>query len=173
MVLGTAALAPDIPAQAAAFIAGRHLSYYRPGMYVRHLVASGTGLKAWLFAALKLIAPQFPVAKELEGPVKEALGGLEAAITGKSKDHLARIVAKLLQTGALDLKKWLGGVDLTADRMALVVAHDLNTAVDVIKGSEEAASSVPADQRQAELVLYSVSKNFFELRQKLGIAIGG
>ena len=45
-----------------AFVAGRHLTYFRPGYYVRHLVPTGTGLKAWLFAAIKLSVPQFPVA---------------------------------------------------------------------------------------------------------------
>src|SRR5690606_16909968 len=35
IVLGTAALSADIPPQASAFIAARHLTYFRPGMYVR------------------------------------------------------------------------------------------------------------------------------------------
>ena len=62
--------------QAAAFIASRHLAYFRPGMYVRHLIASGTGLKSWLFAAIKLIVPQFPIAAELEGRVTRLEGAL-------------------------------------------------------------------------------------------------
>src|SRR5262249_26253521 len=76
-VPGAAALAAELPTQAAAFIAARHLSYYRPGLYIRHLVPTGTGLRAWLFAAIKLITPAFPVAAELQGPVKENLSVIE------------------------------------------------------------------------------------------------
>jgi hypothetical protein len=172
MVLGNAALATEIPAQAAAFIAGRHLAYYRPGMYVRHLIASGTGLKSWLFAAIKLIAPQFPVAAELEGPVREGYAALDAGVAGKSRDHLARIVAKLIQSGgALDLKRWVRGVDLTADRVGFLVGYDLETALEIIKASDETSSSVSQEERRRELILYTVSPAYAELRRRLQIGI--
>jgi hypothetical protein len=172
IVLGMAALAADVPPQAAAFIAARHLTYFRPGMYVRHLIPSGTGLKSWLFAAIKLIVPQFPVAAEQEGPVNDALAALDRGIQGQARDQLARIVQKLLQSGgALDLKRWVAGVDLTADRAGLVVAHDLETATEIIKASDEGSSAVPNQERMKELVLYAVSESYFEMRQKLRIAI--
>jgi tetratricopeptide (TPR) repeat protein len=172
IVLGLAALNTDVPPQAAAFIAARHLAYFRPGMYVRHLVASSTGLKSWLFAAIKLIVPQFPVAAELEGPVIDAIKALDAGLTGQVKDHLTRVVSKLLQSGgALDLKRWVAGVDLTADRAGFVVAHDLETAVEIIKASDETSSAVPNQERLKELVLYAVSEPYFGLRRKLGITI--
>ena len=172
VVLGMAALSADVPPQAAAFIAARHITYFRPGMYVRHLVPSGTGLKAWLFAAIKMIAPQFPVAAEMEGPVGEARQALEHSLHGQGRDQLARIVAKLIQSGgALDLKKWLGGIDMTADRAGFVCAHDLETAVEIIKASDESSSAVPPQERLKELVLYSVSEPYFKLRKKLGISV--
>ncbi|MFO0566465.1 MAG: tetratricopeptide repeat protein [Polyangiaceae bacterium] len=172
IVLGMAALSADVPPQAAAFIAARHITYFRPGMYVRHLVPSGTGLKAWLFAAIKMIAPQFPVAAEMEGPVNDARQALERSLHGQARDQLARIVSKLIQAGAaLDLKKWLGGIDMTADRAGFVCAHDLETAVEIIKASDESSSAVPQQERLKELVLYSVSEPYFKLRKKLRISV--
>jgi tetratricopeptide (TPR) repeat protein/tRNA A-37 threonylcarbamoyl transferase component Bud32 len=172
IVLGMAALSADVPMQASAFIAARHLSYFRPGMYVRHLIPSGTGLKSWLFAAIKMIVPQFPIATELEGPVNDALQALDTGMHGQARDHLARIVAKLLQAGApLDLKRWVAGIDLTADRAGMIVAHDLETAVEIIRASDESSSAVPIQERQKELVLYGVSEPYFQLRKKLGIGI--
>jgi serine/threonine protein kinase/lipopolysaccharide biosynthesis regulator YciM len=172
IVLGVAALSAEVPPQAAAFIAARHLTYFRPGMYVRHLVPTGTGLKSWLFAAIKMIAPQFPVAADLEGPVKEALQALDTGLQGQTRDHLARVVSKLLQSGgSLDLKKWVGGVDLTADRAGMLIAHDLETAAEIIKASDEGSSAVANQDRLKELVLYAVSEPYFKLRRKLGIAI--
>ncbi len=172
IVLGRAALTAEVPPQAAAFIAARHLTYFHPGMYIRHLIPSGTGLKAWLFAAIKLIAPQFPVAAQMEGPVKEAHEALDKAMEGQRRDQLARIVSKLLEGGgALDLKKWVAGIDLTADRVGLIVCHDLETAAEIIRASDESSSAVGSQERLKQLVLYSVNEKYFALRQRLGIAV--
>jgi hypothetical protein len=119
-------------------------------------VPTGTGLKAWLFAAIKLIAPQFPVTADLEGPVKENLASLSKSITGPVRERLASLVSKLLQGGgSLDLKKWVAGVDMTADRAGFLVAHDMEVSSEIIK----------------ELVLFGVSEEYFALRGKLGIGI--
>jgi hypothetical protein len=136
------------------------------------VLASGTALKAWLFAAIKLTAPHFPVANELAGAVAEAMQALDAGIQGQARDQLTRVVAKLIQSGtALDLKRWVAGIDLTADRAGFLLAHDLETAVAVIRASDEASSAVPAQDRVQELVLFSVSEHYFQLRQHLGICV--
>src|SRR5690606_26718177 len=134
IVCGQAATSSDLPIQMATFIAARHLSYYRPGIYVRQIVPTAAGLKAWLFAAIKLITPTFPVAKDLEGPVKEAVVALERGLTPKRRDHLAQVVSKLLSTGAsLDIKRWIAGADHTVDRAGFILADDLQTAIEVIR----------------------------------------
>jgi tetratricopeptide (TPR) repeat protein len=171
IVLGAAALAAEIPTQAAAFIAARHLTYYRPGLYLRHLVATGTGLRAWLFAAIKLIVPQFPVNKELEGPVGQNLAVLEPTIVGPARDQLTSAVTKLLQAGAIDLKKWVAAVDLTADRAGFIVANDLELAEDMVKAADEASAALPQKDRIRELLLFSASEDYFAIRRRLGINI--
>jgi tetratricopeptide (TPR) repeat protein/tRNA A-37 threonylcarbamoyl transferase component Bud32 len=170
--LGATALRSDVPLRPAAFIAGRQLAYVRPGSYVRHVLSSGTALKSWLFAAIKLTAPQFPVAAELAGAEAEAMQALDAGIQGPARDQLTRVVAKLLQSGtALDLKRWVGGLDLTADRAGFLLAHDLETAVAVIRASDDSQSVVPQQDRFQELVLFSVSPAYFALRERLGITV--
>jgi hypothetical protein len=172
LVLGRTALRPDVPLQPAAFIAGRQLTFLRPGLYLRHLLASGTALKSWFFAAIKLTSPQFPVSAELEGAVNEACKALDTGLQGQARDHLTRVVAKLLTSGAaLDLKRWVAGVDLTADRAGFLLAHDLETATQVIKASDESSSAVPIDERFKELALFSVGPQYLELRRRLLIAV--
>ncbi len=172
IVLGRAAFEIELPQQQAAFMVARHLCYYRPGMYVRHLVPTGTGLKAWVFAAIKMNAPQFPISADLEGPVAENLKALTAHLSGPTRERLASLVSKLLQGGgSLDLKRWIAAVDLTADRAGLLVAHDLEVAMDMIKISDETASPVSHKDRLKELVLYSVSEEYFGLRRRLQIGI--
>ena len=172
LVIGRVGLSSQVPAQVAAFVAARQLAYYRPGMYMRHFITTGTALKSWLFAAIKLTAPQFPIAADLEGPVTEALAALRASLSHDLKDQLNSVVSKLLQSGtALDLKRWVAAVDLSADRAGFVVAHDLESASQVIHASEEGSAALPNQERFKELVLYSASAKYFDLRRRLGITI--
>jgi hypothetical protein len=174
IVLGTAALTAQATPQALAFVVGRHLAYFRPGFYVRQLVQSGTMLRAWLFAAMRTNVPQFPVAADIEGPVREASSALERHLTPQLRDHLSRVVSKLIQSGAaLDLKRWIQGVDMTADRIGFVLSHDLETAVEIVRASDESSSALPPQARLKDLVLYAISEPYFRLRERLGITIGG
>jgi tetratricopeptide (TPR) repeat protein len=171
IVLGRAAFESVVPNQSLAFVAGRHMTYFRPGYYVRHLVPTGTGLKAWLFAAIKLCVPQFPVAPDLQGQVTEAMGSMQQDFQGVQKEILTSMVSKLLQSGgAIDLKKWVAAIDLTADRAGFLLAHDLATAAEVMRATEDAAS-VAAKERVKEVVLFSIGEDYFELRQKLQVSV--
>ena len=171
IVLGRAAFENAPANQSMAFIAGRHMTYFRPGFYVRHLVPTGTGLKAWLFAAIKLCVPQFPVSVDLQGQVAEAMQAMAQDFQGAAKDKLASVVSKLLQAGgALDLKKWVASIDLTADRVGFLLSHDLQLTTEVIRGTED-ASSVPVKERMKDIVLFSVSEEYFALREQLSITV--
>jgi tetratricopeptide (TPR) repeat protein/tRNA A-37 threonylcarbamoyl transferase component Bud32 len=171
IVLGRAAFESVVPNQSLAFVAGRHMTYYRPGFYVRHLVPTGTGLKAWLFAAIKLCVPQFPVAPDLQGQVADAMALMKQDFQGVQKEIMTSMVSKLLQSGgAIDLKKWVAAIDLTADRAGFLLAHDLATATEVMRATED-ASSVPAKERVKEVVLFSISEEYLELREKLQVSV--
>jgi tetratricopeptide (TPR) repeat protein len=171
IVLGRAAFESVVPNQSLAFVAGRHVTYFRPGFYVRHLVPTGTGLKAWLFAAIKLCVPQFPVAPDVQGQVAEAMGLMNREFQGVQREMLASTVSKLLQSGgAIDLKKWVAAIDLTADRTGFLLAHDLGVATEVMRATED-ASSVPAKERVKEVVLFSIGEAYLALREKLQITV--
>lgn len=171
IVLGRAAFESVVPNQSLAFVAGRHLTYFRPGFYVRHLVPTGTGLKAWLFAAIKLCVPQFPVAPDLQGQVHESMALMAHDFQGAQKELLTSHVSKLLNSGgAIDLKKWVAAIDLTADRAGFLLAHDLGVAAEVMRATEDAAS-VPAKERVKEIALFSIGDSYFALRQKLQITV--
>jgi hypothetical protein len=172
LVLGRLAIGVEELGQDVAFMTARHLTYFRPGMYVRHLIPTSAGLKAWLFAAIKLITPHFPVTPDLENPIREAVAALERGIVGPERDHLARIVGKLLQQGqSLDLKRWVAGVDLTADRVGQIFSDDLGTAIQLLRSSPEDSSSVGSTERVKELMRYSVSEEYFGIRARLRIAV--
>lgn len=171
--LGKGALAGG-PGQALAFVGGRHLSYLRPGHYMRMLVPTGSGLRAWLLAAIKSAVGQFPVPKELAGSVDEHLAAFKKHLTAPQQETLRSLVQRLLSAAPeLDLKKWVAMVDLTADRAGFILANDLEIATAVVRASPDEAAGVPQKERLKELHLYAVSEDYLALRHKLGIAIGG
>jgi len=134
-------------------------------------VPTGTGLKAWLFAAIKMSAPQFPIAPDLEGQVKEAMDAMTADFQGVQKELLASVVSKLLQSGTtIDLKKWVAAIDMTADRAGFILAHDLTMATEVMRATEDAAS-IPSKERMKELVLFGVSAEYLSVREKLAVTL--
>jgi hypothetical protein len=137
------------------------------------LVPTGSGLRGWLLAAIKIAVPQFPVPSELSGAVSEAQIAIKQHLSGPAIETLRSLVNKLLSAAPeLDLKRWTAAVDLTADRLGLVLANDLEIATAVVRASPEESSAVPQKDRLRELHLYSVSEQYLTLRHKIGIAIG-
>ncbi len=170
--MGKVGMSYEVPPQVAAFVAAQQLAYLRRGLYLRHFVQTGTALKAWLFAAIKLTSPQFPIAPDLEGSVNENLAALRQYLANDAKDHLSSIVSKLIQSGtSLDLKKWVAAVDLTADRVGFIVSHDLRTTAEVLGATDENGAAVTNEDRFREIVLYAASQKYFHMRHRLGITV--
>lgn len=156
----------------AAFIAGRHIAYYKPGLYLRQLLPNLTALKTWLFAAIRLVKAKFPVTPDLEAPVADASRVLDRLASGVGIEQLTHVVTKLLASEtALDLKRWVHDVDFSADRAGLAVCHDLETAGALAQSLPAAQGSPSVDQRLENLVAYSVSEQYLELRQRQGVSL--
>lgn len=171
LLLGSVALAGG-PAQPLAFIAGSKLAYFRSGHFIPQLVPTGTGLRAWLFAAIRAVNPAFPVTPELVGSVTENTKALEQYLSGANREFLTSLVSKLLNSAhTLDLKRWTIGVDLTADRAGFVLANDLPRSLAVIRATPDDVAPLPAKDRIRELISYAISDEYFHLRQRLGISI--
>ena len=108
---------------------------------------------------------------ELDARIRTDIMGTMTHEIGPARDMLASVVTKLLQAGAIDLKKWVAAVDLSADRAGFIVANDLELCNEMIKAADEQSSAVPQKDRLKELTLYAVSEQYFAVRQKLGINI--
>jgi len=171
LFLGRSALAGG-PSKALAFLAGLRLSYFRPGHQVRQIVPTGTALRAWFLAAIRAVQPYFPVSDELSATVAEHVATIKQTITGSSLDVLTSVVTKVVQSEtSLDLKRWMTGVDLTADRAGFVLANDLAMSLAVVRATPEDQSPVAPADRIRELRLYAVSEEYLRLRQRIGVAM--
>jgi tetratricopeptide (TPR) repeat protein len=169
--LGQAAF-QQAPDQALAFIAGQKLSYMRPGHYMRQLVPTGSGLRAWLLAAIRLANPRFPVPETMREQVERNRNALGTTLTVPQQQVLTSMIEKLLQEQPeLDMKRWALGVDLTADRIGFVLANSLDASVAVIRASSSDGSYASERDRLKELYRFAVSPQYLTLRRTIGVTI--
>jgi tetratricopeptide (TPR) repeat protein len=150
------------------FIAARHLSDYRPEHYIRTLLPSNTELKTVLMAALRLanLVPGDP-------QIDQTAQGLRSKLQAPQIDAIGTLGRRFIQAGArTDVKKWLQGVELTACRAGFLVCNDLDTAARMVQAlGPTGPVDLSPKEKVKELVLFSVSEEYFRLRQTLGIQI--
>jgi hypothetical protein len=174
IALGAAAFASELPLVTSNFVAGRAVAYFVPGFFLRQVLSNMTALKSWVFAAIRLVKPKFPVSAELEPLVVQATRELTLSpLAARQREQLTDVVSKLLRsTESLDLKKWAHSVDYAADRAGLVMCQDLEQAVSLIKAIPAEEGSPPSNLRIEKLITYSVSTAHLTLRERLGTGVG-
>jgi tetratricopeptide (TPR) repeat protein len=174
IALGGGAFASELPLVTTNFVAGRAVTYFVPGFFLRQVLSNMTALKSWVFAAIRLVKPKFPVSADLESLVNQASRELSNTPMGASqREQLTDVVSKLLRSAeSLDLKKWAHSVDYAADRAGLVMCQDLEHAISLIKAIPAEEGAPPANLRIEKLITYSVSTAHLTLREKLGTGVG-
>jgi hypothetical protein len=174
IALGAAAFASELPLVTTSFIAGRAVTYFVPGFFLRQVLSNMTALKSWVFAAIRLVKPKFPVSVDIEPLVNQATRELTLTpLQGRQREQLTDVVSKLLRSAeSLDLKKWAHSVDYAADRAGLVMCQDLEQAVSLIKAIPAEEGAPPANLRIEKLITYSVSTAHLTLRERLGTGVG-
>ena len=174
IALGAAAFASELPLVTTSFVAGRAVTYFVPGFFLRQVLSNMTALKSWVFAAIRLVKPKFPVSADIEPLVSQATRELTLTpLPARQREQLTDVVSKLLRsTESLDLKKWAHSVDYAADRAGLVMCQDLEQAVSLIKAIPAEEGAPPANLRIEKLITYSVSTAHLTLRERLGTGVG-
>ncbi len=116
------------------------------------------------------MVPKIPVAADLAGTVSSCGAKLTQHLSPKENEALRTQVLSFIDSAAkVDLKQWATAVDLTSDRVGFLLCDDLEIASQLIR--LEQGSSTPVKDRLKELYLFSVSPDYFTLRQKLMIQL--
>ncbi|NOY93292.1 MAG: tetratricopeptide repeat protein [Deltaproteobacteria bacterium] len=151
-----------------AFVTARFLTYYKSEHFVRTLLSSHSELRIILLAAMRIsgVAPADPQVDALAQQLQQHL-------TPTAVDGLRQVCRKFVEAGArTDVKRWMQTVELTALRAGFLVCGDLETAARMVQAlPPEGSVDLPPKDKVKELVLFSVSENYFRLREALGIQI--
>ena len=88
-------------------------------------------------------------------------------------EQLAVVVQRFLETKAeADLHKWSNAVDYTATRAGYLMCGDLDVAARLAQAEPVAVGSVEPKEKIRDLIQWTVSDEYFTLRELLGLTIG-
>ncbi len=156
-----------------AFPVAAFLTKLRPEHYLRLTIPTNTELGIAFLAAVKLVQPSFPVPANQAPTVDQYLAILRTSVPPQWHEQLAIVVKRFIESkGEINLQRWSQAVDLTAHRAGFIIANDLTLSARFIQMEPATVGGLSAKDKIKELVLYSISEEYFELRQHLGLTIG-
>jgi len=160
------------PEKELAFLIARQLCYLRPEHYLKLLLMTGSDLKAVFQAALLLVNPKMPV-KGDANMVQQYFQAMARGINPMAREHLVVVAKKFFETRAeADLSKYAAAVELTAARAGFILCNDLEVAAKMVSQEPVPVGGMQPKDKIKELVLYSMSEEYFQVRQHLGQSIG-
>jgi len=163
-----------------AFEVGKRMAYLRPERFVTLALGTLPKLEA-AFAASVLASGARVKAHDgsnfidtTSDEARKLAGQLKAQVPGPLLEQVGELSSKLSnRLGNGLISSWRTATDLTANRVGLIVANDLETAARAIATEGAAMSNLSVKDRLRDLLAYSVSEQYFTVRRHLGLHVRG
>jgi hypothetical protein len=151
-----------------AFLAARHLTYYRREYAVLVHFASLPELTLLVLACVQMELPAMPIPQSVAASVAALRGRIARYITPADHAAMAAAVQRLESRGGrLDLASWVKSVDLTANRAGLFLCGDLRAAMGQVRSSALGASSL--EEVRSDLIAFTASRTHADLRAEFAL----
>jgi hypothetical protein len=152
------------------FTIGRQLTALRPA-YMLPRTMGAQRFNTLIDVAVKMVDGRYPVRGD-PADVDRFEKAL-AKVGQPLANALKPAVAELLKTKqAINTKPFLEGMEHTAIRAGYLLTGDLELCMALLKNPDPGAIPLQHGAKVKELLLFAVSEENFELRQRLGTAIG-
>jgi len=150
------------------FVVAHHLAFYRGEHYLMRLLPTQPELKLALVSGLRLVG-----LGSADPAVDQWAQMIQPRLSPTNLESLRIVAKRFVEAGGRgDVKKWMQSVELTACRAGFLVCNDLEIAGRMIQSMPSAGpQDLPPKDKIKELVLFSVSEQYFRLREALGIQI--
>jgi tetratricopeptide (TPR) repeat protein len=153
-----------------AFLAARHLTYYRPEHSALIHYPRLEELTTLFLGAVKIAMPEVPVPPNLSAAVNTLRKALLKNASDEERTNLGRAVEKLeARGGRVDLAAWIKSVELTAGRVGLLLCGDLAVATARMRAENRVIAELPFDEKRGDLLAYCASEKFAKVRETLGV----
>jgi hypothetical protein len=166
--LGKAALSGRTPGELA-FVAGRHLAWYREEHFVRLLVPGVQDLEDIFLAALAIGNPGLPLGADVKARVAPLARALEPVLEPPQVDRLRGSFLRFVEEGGrTNLARWAAAADKTAARAGFLLVDNLADAEAMLKLERAGDAAALVD----DLLAFATSERYGKLRKQIGVAVG-
>jgi hypothetical protein len=153
-----------------AFLATRHLAFYRQERFIKQLYDSVQDLEDIFLAGLLIGKPSLPLAEDMRRRVGPLANAIEPLLEPVHIDGLRGCIGRFVEEGGrTNLQRWSAATERTANRAALLACGDLPTAVSCI--ADSGLGEGQWTDAQKELLGFAVSEPFSQLRRQVGVAL--
>jgi tetratricopeptide (TPR) repeat protein len=150
-----------------AFLAGRHLTYYRREHQVLVYFPTRDELTRLLLAAVQLTKPGITPSGEGSRAVAALAARLENHISEPELDDLTQAVRQLeLRGGKFSMSAWTRNVELMAARAGLLLCGDLATAMAIVSNESREIAGLTLDAKRRDLMAFGSSEEHAALRAR-------
>jgi tetratricopeptide (TPR) repeat protein len=150
-----------------AFLAGRHLTYYRPEHQVLVYFPTREELTRLLLAAVQLTRPD--VTSDSRA-VAALAARLDNHVTDEERVGIGSAVRRLqARGGKFSLGAWSRSVELTAARVGLLLCGDLATATGIVTTESRGIAGLTPEAKRRDLVEFCTSDEHAALRVRFAV----
>jgi len=153
-----------------AFLAARHLTYYRREYAPLVHFSSLAELTLLVLACVQIELPAVPIPQSVAASVAAHRARIARHLGATDRSTMAAAVERLESRGGrLDLAAWVRSVELTSARAGLFLCGDLRSAMARLRSEEVTAGRTPFEQTRADLIAFTVSRAHADLRAEFGL----
>ena len=152
-----------------AFAVGKQLAYLHPERYVNYALGSLAELESAFVGILSAtsISEDKPT-----GDAAKMAQHLKKIVPGAVLDQVRAVAVRLVDESPGKLvANWRSATDLTTNRVGLLLCNDLEIAARLVATNATAMTTLPAKERLRDLLVYSVSEPYFQMREHLCLTI--
>jgi hypothetical protein len=168
-----ASLLQGRPEKEISFVAARWLTFMRPDHFLKLSLPTNTELKTAFLSAICLVKPDFPIPGDMRALVGQYLPEMQKRIQPQWLEQLGLVVQRFLQAAPeINLSKWGNAVDASSHRIGFIISGDLEVAARMVSVEPVVVGGPQVKDKVKELVVYSISEEYFKVRSHLGTTIG-
>lgn len=170
LLIGSEILKKNRTEKELSFKLAKAMSQLRPDVYLRMLLPNQAQLQGVLLAAARIFQPKIPLPPAEEKSITKLSSRIRKLLDPNQMNHLFRLFERFAHVEKFNLGSWWNAIDITTDRAAFILTNDLVVSANEIQ-QEGLRSPLSPKERLRQLLLFSLSNDYFSLREELQITI--
>ena len=153
------------------YLVGKSITYLRPEFLLAKIVP-GQVVKNIFLGVLSYVKPDLNLSGDLE-QLQAITNFFEKYTSPQTLESIRDVVNVFFKAkGSIDLNKWLNALEFTSNRISFILTQDLELLENMFKRETVGVlSKADYKMKMADILNYSISTDYLELRKEIGLAV--